>query len=92
MRELLEKISEIWGRVLSPIETQKIINLCEEFGENIILEAAMISSSKTYPMQYMCKVLYYVKNPIEATKKKEEVQEPVQTNSKWLEEFEKRFS
>lgn len=91
--KLLEEISKLWGRILSPIETQKIINLSEEFGEDVILEAAMVSADKTRPMLYMCRVLYYVKNPTEQGKKKEEEQEQpkVENNSKWLEEFQKRF-
>lgn len=89
--KLLDKVCELWGRTLSPIETQKIINLAEEFSEEVILEAAMISSDKTHPMQYMCKCLYYVKHPTEQGKKKpvEDEKEMVR-KSKWLEEFQKR--
>ena len=89
---LLDRVCELWGRTLSPIETQKIINLSNEFSEEVILEAAMISADKNLPMQYMAKTLYYVKHPTEQGKKKEKVQEvaPVEdTNSKWLEEFKK---
>lgn len=91
---LLDRVCELWGRTLSPIETQKIINLSNEFSEEVILEAAMISADKNLPMQYMARTLYYVKHPTEQGKKKEKVEvEPVEdTNSKWLEEFKKSLN
>lgn len=83
---LIEKICELWGRTLSPIETQKIINIKEEYSEEVILEAALLSVDKVHPMQYMCKILYYVKHPVE---KKETKKEERQEGSKWLNNFHK---
>ena len=68
---LLDKICELWGRTLSPIETQKILNIKNKYSEEIILEAAMLSVDKTHPMQYMCKILYYMEHPTEHPPKKE---------------------
>lgn len=89
----IDKVCELWGRTLSPIETQKIINLMKEFSEEIILEAAMISSDKIHPMQYMAKVLYYVNHPLEPKKEEKPVEEvPVETGSKWLDKFQEKIS
>lgn len=90
--ELLDKIQELWGRTLSPIETQTIINLVEEeqINEDVILEVAMMSVDKERPLLYMKKVLYYVKHPLEKKEKKEEPKEEepqIVHKSKWLDEF-----
>ena len=84
--QILDKVCELWGRTLSPIETQKIINLVDEFSEDVILEAAMVSADKQRPMAYMCKVLYYVKNPLDLKPKEEKVVE-VPKQSEWLKNF-----
>ena len=84
---LIDKICELWGRTLSPIEAQKILNIKDSFNEEVILEAAMLSMDKVHPMQYMMRILYYVNHPME---KKEEAKEPkVQdtSGSKWLDDF-----
>lgn len=92
MMNTIDKICELWGRTLSPIETQKIVNLMNEFNEDVILEAAMISSDKTHPMQYMAKVLYYVNHPLEPKKEQPVEEAPVDTGSKWLDNFQKEIS
>ena len=93
--ELLDKIQELWGRTLSPIENFTIINMVEEehLREDVILEAAMLSVDKERPFLYMKKILYYVKNPLEKKEKKEEEveEEPKMVRKcKWLEEFQKK--
>ena len=92
---IIDKICEVWGRTLSPIETQKIINLSEEFDDDVLIEAALISVDKTHPMAYMSKILYYVKNPLEQSTKKKEIKEENNGNedaNKWLEDFKKRHN
>lgn len=88
--ELLDKIQELWGRTLSPIETYSIIAMIEEekLNEEIILECAKLSADKKRPFQYMKKVLYNIKHPLEKKKEDEPVEEPkLVRKSKWLEEF-----
>ncbi len=88
--ELLDKIQELWGRTLSPIENFTIINMVEEehLREDVILEAAMLSVDKERPFLYMKKILYYVKNPLEKKKVDEPIEEPKKVRKcKWLEEF-----
>ena len=93
--ELLDKIQELWGRTLSPIETYSIIAMIEEehLDEKLILQCAMMATDKAQPYFYMKKVLYNIKHPLE--KKKEDVpveEEPKMVRKcKWLEEFQKRF-
>ena len=87
---LIDKICELWDRTLSPIETQKILNIKDKYNEEVILEAAMISSDKVHPMQYMCKILYYMDHPTESPQKKEVIEEKeIIHKSKWLENFHK---
>ena len=83
---LIDKICELWGRTLSPIETQKILNIKDKYNEEVILEAAMISVDKVHPMQYMMKILYYVDHPVE---KKEEPKKEPEEDSKFLKDFHK---
>lgn len=73
--KLLDQIQELWGRTLSPIETCSIISMIEEekMDENVIIECAKLSADKERPFQYMKKVLYNIKHPLE--KKKEELVE-----------------
>lgn len=91
---LLDRVCELWGRTLSPIETQKIINLSNEFSEEVILEAAMISADKNLPMQYMAKTLYYVKHPLESNNTISNIQPSEQrqsSGSEWFDEFKKNL-
>ena len=88
--ELFDKIQELWGRTLSPIETYSIIAMIEEehLDEKLILEVAMMSVDKSQPFYYMKKVLYNIKHPLEKKKEEEPVEEPKMVRkSKWLEEF-----
>lgn len=93
--ELLDKIQEMWGRTLSPIETYSIIAMIEEekLDEKLILEAAMMSVDKAQPFYYMKKVLYNIKHPLE--KKKEDdpaEEEPKRVRKcKWLKEFQENL-
>lgn len=93
--ELLNKIQELWGRTLSPIETYTIINMIEEehLDEKLILEAAMMSVDKAQPFYYMKKVLYNIKHPLEKKKEDDPVEEEptLVRKSKWLEEFQKKY-
>lgn len=93
--ELLNKIQELWGRTLSPIETYTIINMVEEehLDEKLILEAAMMSVDKAQPFYYMKKVLYNIKHPLEKKKEDDPVEEEPKMvrKSKWLEEFQKKY-
>lgn len=95
--EIIDKICEVWGRTLSPIETQKIITLSQHFSEDVLLEACKLSVGKNHPMQYMARILYYVEHPLENIPKPK-VKEPTQQdllqqemeNDKWLQEFYER--
>ena len=95
--EIIDKICEVWGRTLSPIETQKIITLSQHFSEDILLEACKLSVGKTHPMQYMARILYYVEHPLDnipkpkpKEKTKEEIMNEQLLNDSWLKEFNER--
>lgn len=88
--ELLDKIQELWGRTLSPIETYSIIAMIEEekMDEKVILDSAKLSADKKRPFQYMKKVLYNIKHPLEKKKEEPVEEEPKRVRkSKWLKEF-----
>lgn len=94
---IIDKICEVWGRTLSPIETQKIINLSQHFTEEVLIEACKLSADKDRPMQYMARILYYVEHPLEnipKPKPKEKTKNEIITeellNDPWLQEFNKR--
>ena len=93
--ELLDKIQELWGRTLSPIETYSIIAMIEEekMDEKVILECAKLSSDKKSPFQYMKKVLYNIKHPLEKKKEDEPVEEEPKRvrKCKWLKEFQENL-
>ena len=93
--ELLNKIQELWGRTLSPIETYSIIAMIEEehLDEKLILEAAMMSVDKAQPFYYMKKVLYNIKHPLEKKKEDDPVEEEPKRvrKCKWLKEFQENL-
>ena len=93
--ELLDKIQELWGRTLSPIETYSIISMKEEehLDEKLILEVAMMSVDKAQPFYYMKKVLYNIKHPLEKKKEDDPVEEEPKRvrKCKWLKEFQENL-
>ena len=93
--ELLDKIQELWGRTLSPIETYSIIAMKEEehLDEKLILEVAMMSVDKAQPFYYMKKVLYNIKHPLEKKKEDDPVEEEPKRvrKCKWLKEFQENL-
>lgn len=93
--ELLDKIQELWGRTLSPIETYSIIAMIEEekIDEKLILEVAMMSVDKAQPFYYMKKVLYNIKHPLEKKKEDDPVEEEPKRvrKCKWLKEFQENL-
>ena len=93
--ELLDKIQELWGRTLSPIETYSIIAMIEEehLDEKLILEVAMMSVDKAQPFYYMKKVLYNIKHPLEKKKEDDPVEEEPKRvrKCKWLKEFQENL-
>ena len=85
--ELIDKIQNLWGKTLSPIETFTIINLLQEenLQEDVILEAAMMSVDKEKPMLYMKKILYNIKHPLEKPNPYvQPVEPPKESGSQWL--------
>ncbi|MBO7692356.1 MAG: DnaD domain protein [Methanobrevibacter sp.] len=86
--ELINQIEQLWGRTLSPIELQTIVNLTEQFNEEVLLESAMMSQDKERPLAYMKAILREVKFPTSEIKKKEE---PTSSGSKWLQDFKQQF-
>lgn len=78
--ELITQIEQLWGRTLSPIELQTIVNLTEQFNEEVLLESAMMSQDKERPLAYMKAILRNVKFPTSEIKKKEE---PTSSGSEW---------
>ena len=86
--ELINQIEQLWGRTLSPIELQTIVNLTEQFNEEVLLESAMISQDKERPLAYMKAILREVKFPTSEIKKKEE---PTSNSSEWLKNFKQQF-
>lgn len=93
--ELLDKIQELWGRTLSPIESYSIIAMKEEekLDEKLILEVAMMSVDKAQPFYYMKKVLYNIKHPLEKKKEDDPVEEEQKKvrKCKWLKEFQENL-
>lgn len=93
--ELLDKIQEMWGRTLSPIESNSIINMVEEehLDEKLILQCAMMATNKAQPYFYMKKVLYNVKHPLEKKKEDDPVEEEPKRvrKCKWLKEFQENL-
>lgn len=93
--ELFDKIQELWGRTLSPIETYSIIAMIEEehLDEKLILEVAMMSVDKAQPFYYMKKVLYNIKHPLEKKKEDDPVEEEPKRvrKCKWLKEFQENL-
>lgn len=87
--ELISQIEQLWGRTLSPIEIQTIVNLSEQFNEEVLLESAMISQDKERPLAYMKAILRNVKFPTSEIEKKKE--EPSSSGSEWLREFKQQF-
>lgn len=86
--ELITQIEQLWGRTLSPIELQTIVNLTEQFNEEVLLESAMMSQDKERPLAYMKAILRNVKFPTsEIEKKKEET--PV--GSEWWANLKKQL-
>lgn len=87
--ELIDKIQNLWGKTLSPIETFTIINLLNEenIQEDVILEAAIMSVDKEKPMLYMKKILYNIKHPLESNNTNKNIQPsepPKESGSQWL--------
>lgn len=92
--EIMDRIQELIGRTLSPIESYKLQNILKKIPEEVILEACMMSIGKERPLDYMFKVLYYIENPLaeRPVKKKnsyEEVDE-ILLNDEWLKDFNSR--
>ena len=86
--EIINQIEQLWGRTLSPIELQTIVNLTEQFNEEVLLESAMMSQDKERPLAYMKAILRDVKFPTSEIKKKEE---PTSSGSEWLQKFKQQF-
>ena len=92
--EVMDRIQELVGRTLSPIESYKLQNILKTIPEDVVLEACMMSVGKERPLDYMFKVLYYIENPLaeRPVKKKDgynEVDEAL-LNDEWLKAFNER--
>lgn len=87
--ELISQIEQLWGRTLSPIEIQTIVNLSQQFNEEVLLESAMMSQDKERPLAYMKAILRNVKFPTSEIEKEKE--EPSFSGSEWLREFKQQF-
>lgn len=87
--ELINQIEQLWGRTLSPIEIQTIVNLTEQFNEEVLLESAMMSQDKERPLAYMKAILRNVKFPTSEIEKTKE--ETTSSGSEWLQKFKQQF-
>lgn len=90
--QIMDRVQELVGRTLSPIETFKLMNILKEIPEDVVLEACMMSLGKERPLDYMFKVLYYVQNPLaeRPIKAKMEKAEEDLEKDEWLKAFYER--
>ena len=88
--EIMDRVQELMGRTLSPIETFKLMNILKEIPEDVVLEACMMSLGKERPLDYMFKVLYYVQNPLAERPAKKVQSEEDFEKDEWLKAFYER--
>lgn len=90
--EIMDRVQELVGRTLSPIETFKLMNILKEIPEDVVLEACMMSLDKERPLDYMFKVLYYVQNPLAERPIKTKIEKADEDLEKdeWLKAFYER--
>lgn len=86
----IEKVEKILNRCLTHIEAATIMELLDQFSEEVILEAMELAKDKKQPLLYFKKILYNIKNPFENNKPKP-VEEPKKEGSEWLANFMEQY-
>ena len=80
---IIQKAEDSFGRTLSPIEGMTLIELLKSFPFDVIAEAINLSKDKERPIQYLKKVLYNIKNPLESVKKEPSQEVETSSGSEW---------